>query len=104
MKLTRHKFKYLAYVYSTETWTLVPIECHFEYVQPLDVEQLEFVHERVKANLAKAEEQLAELEQENTRLRAALDAAFDFANAHSLPYLEDAMKIALVATTSSEDT
>ena len=35
---------------------------------------------------------------EIVRLRAALDAAFDFANAHSLPCLEDAMKIALEAT------
>ena len=50
MKLQRHKFKYLAYVFELKVGTLVPIECHLEYVLPIDVEQLEFAFERAKVN------------------------------------------------------
>jgi hypothetical protein len=64
MKLKRHKFKYLGYVYDLEAgMTLVPIECHFEYVQPFDVEQLELAFERTKEQLEEAEEQLEEAEE-----------------------------------------
>ena len=57
MKLKRHKFKYLGYVFDLEAgMTLVPIECEFEYVLPIDVEQLELAFERTKEQLAEAEE------------------------------------------------
>ena len=56
MKLERHKFKYLAYVFDTDIRTLVPIECFFEYVLPIDVERLELAFERIKEQLAEAEE------------------------------------------------
>jgi hypothetical protein len=49
------------------------------------------------------EEKIVQKDAEIAMLMAALEAAFDFANAHSLPCLEDAMKIALEATTSPED-
>jgi predicted ATP-grasp superfamily ATP-dependent carboligase len=64
MKLKRHKFKYLAYVFDVEAgMTLVPIECYLEYVLPIDVEHLELAFERTKEQLAKAEEQLEEAEE-----------------------------------------
>ena len=51
MKLQRHKFKYLAYQFDIKAgMTLVPIECHLEYVLPIDAEQLEFAFDRAKVN------------------------------------------------------
>ena len=50
MKLQRHKFKYLAYVFELKAGTLVPIDCYLEYVLPIDAEQLEFSFERAKVN------------------------------------------------------
>ena len=68
MKLKRHKFKYLAYVFDVEAgMTLVPIEYYLDYVLPIDVEHLELAFERTK-------EQLAEAEEENSELRARINA------------------------------
>ncbi len=56
MKLQRRKFSYYAYQFDLTTGTLVPHECYFEYVLPIDAERLELAFERTKAQLAEAEE------------------------------------------------
>ena len=56
MKLQRHKFKYNQYLYDLDTGTMVPVECHLEYVLPIDVERLESAFAQTKKQLAEAEE------------------------------------------------